>query len=148
MAQRSKEIRTGVQEHIVPSCKERVSDSLFKPRILYRSPMRAWFVALAASIWVVVVAAGILLFAGVGFCYLVSDPFLRNRLVCSTVGTTVYFDIIALFAGIPVLILIDHVARNPSWLRRPLTIRVLYLWTTLTLAFVLLSTFALLPAGL
>jgi hypothetical protein len=110
--------------------------------------MRAWFVALAASIWAVVVAAGILLFAGVGFCYLVSDPSLRTTSVCSTVGTTAYFDIITLFAGIPVLILIDHVARNPSWLRRPLTIRVSHLWMTLTMAFVLLSIFALLPVGL
>jgi hypothetical protein len=125
-----------------------------EPRIAYssrvssRSQMRAWFVALAASIWMVVVAAGILLFAGVGFCYLVSVPSLRNASVCSTIGTTVYFDVIALFAGVPVLIRVDHVARNPSWLRRPLTIRVAYLWITLTLAFVLLSTFALLPAGL
>lgn len=110
--------------------------------------MRAWFVALAASIWVVVVAAGILLFAGVGFCYFVSDPSLRNMLVCSTVGTTVYLDVIALSAGVPVLILVDHVARNPSWWSKSLTVRVSYLWMSLTLAFVLLSTFALLPAGL
>ena len=87
------------------------------------SQMRTWFVALAVSIWVIVVAAGVLLFAGVGFCYLVSDPSLRNRWVCSTVGTTLSFDIMTLIIGIPVLILIDHVVRNPSWWGRPLTTR-------------------------
>jgi hypothetical protein len=109
--------------------------------------MRAWFAALAATIWVVVVTAGVLLFTSIGFCYLPSDPFLRNRLVCSTVGTTGGFDIIALVAGIPVLILIDHVARNPSWLGRPLITKLTYFWMIFTLAFFLLSTIAPLPAG-
>ena len=108
--------------------------------------MRTWFVALAVSIWVIVVAAGVLLFAGVGFCYLVSDPSLRNRWVCSTVGTTLSFDIMTLIIGIPVLILIDHVVRNPSWWGRPLTTRVMHFWLTLTAIVALFLTLALVQA--
>ncbi len=110
--------------------------------------MRAWFVALAATIWVIVVTATILLFASVGYCYLPSDPSLRNKFVCSTIGTTTSLDIIALVVGLPVLILIDHLARNPSWLERPLSTRITYLWITLTAAIVLLFVSALRPAGL
>ena len=112
------------------------------------SPMRAWFVALAASIWVIVVAAGILLFAGVGFCYLASDPSLTNRWACSTVGTTGYFDIMTLIVGIPVLILIDHVVRNPSWWGRPLTTRVMHFWLTLTTIVALFLTLPLVETEL
>jgi hypothetical protein len=110
--------------------------------------MRAWFVALAATIWIIVVTASILLFAGVGLCYLPGDPSLRNKFVCSTVGTTAYFDVITLVVGVPFLILIDHVARNPSWLEKPLSTRILYLWITLTVIIVLLFVSALVPAGL
>jgi len=108
--------------------------------------MRAWFVALAASIWVIVVAAGILLFAGVGFCSLVGDQSLANRWGCSTVAATGYFDIITLIVGIPVLILIDHVVRNPSWWGRPLTTRVMHFWLTLTTIVALFLTLALVQA--
>jgi len=110
--------------------------------------MRAWFVALAATIWVIVVTATILLFASVGYCYLPSDPSLRNKFVCSTIGTNAGFDIITLVVGVPVLILIDHVARNPSWVEKPLTTRVMHLWMTLTIIIVLLFVSYLLPAGL
>jgi hypothetical protein len=110
--------------------------------------MRAWFVALAASIWVIVVAAGILLLAGVGFCYHVSDPSLANRSVCSTVETTWYFDIMTLIVGIPVLILIDHVVRNPSWWDRPLTRRVMHFWLTLTTIVALFFTLAIVQTEL
>ena len=110
--------------------------------------MRAWFAALAASIWVIVVAAAVLLFAGVGFCYLVSDPSLTNRWVCSTVGTTWYFDIMTLIVGIPVLILIDHVVRNPSWWSRPLTTRVMHFWLTLTTIVALFITLAIVQTEL
>ena len=110
--------------------------------------MRAWFVALAASIWVIVVAAGILLFAGVGFCSLVSDQSLANRWGCSTVAATGYFDIITLIVGIPVLILIDHVVRNPSWWGRPLTTRVMHFWLTLTTIVALLITSAIVQTEL
>src|SRR5947208_11938656 len=112
------------------------------------SQMRTWFVALAVSIWVIVVAAGVLLFAGVGFCYLVSDPSLRNRWVCSTVGTTLSFDIMTLIIGIPVLILIDHVVRNPSWWGRPLTTRVMHFWLTLTTIVALFLTLPLVETEL
>ena len=112
------------------------------------SPMRAWFVALAASIWVIVVAAGILLFAGVGFCYLANNPSLTNRWACSTVGTTGYFDIMTLIVGIPVLILIDHVVRNPSWWGRPLTTRVMHFWLTLTTIVALFLTLPLVETEL
>jgi len=108
--------------------------------------MRAWFVALAASIWVIVVAAAILLFAGVGFCYHVSDPSLTNMSVCSTLETTWYFDIMTMIVGIPVLILIDHVVRNPSWWGRPLTTRVMHFWLTLTAIVALFLTLALVQA--
>ena len=110
--------------------------------------MRAWFVALAASIWVIVVAAGILLFAGVGFCSLVSDQSLANRWGCSTVAATGYFDIITLIVGIPVLILIDHVVRNPSWWSRPLTTRVMHFWLTLTTIVALFLTLPLVETEL
>ena len=112
------------------------------------SPMRAWFVALAASIWVIVVAAGILLFAGVGFCYHVSDPSLTNMSVCSTLETTWYFDIMTMIVGIPVLILIDHVVRNPSWWGRPLTTRVMHFWLTLTTIHALFLTLPLVETEL
>ena len=112
------------------------------------SQMRAWFVALAVSIWVIVVAAGILLFASVGFCYLVSDPSSANSWVCSTVGTTGYFDIMTLIVGIPVLILIDHVVRNPSWWGRPLATRVMHFWLTLTTIVALFLTLALVQTEL
>ena len=112
------------------------------------SPMRAWFVALAASIWVIVVAAGILLFAGVGFCYLANNPSLTNRWACSTVGTTLSFDIMTLIIGIPVLILIDHVVRNPSWWGRPLTTRVMHFWLTLTTIVALFLTLPLVETEL
>ena len=112
------------------------------------SQMRAWFVALAVSIWVIVVAAGILLFAGVGFCYLVSDPSSANGWVCSTVETTGQFDIMTLIVGIPVLILIDHVVRNPSWWSRPLTTRVMHFWLTLTTIIALFLTLALVQTEL
>lgn len=107
--------------------------------------MRAWFVALAATIWAVVVSAGILLYASFGYCLLFSDPSRTNALVCSLAGTTWYYDIVTLVAGVPVLILIDHVARNPSWLDKPLATRVMYLWMTLTAIFVLQFMSALLP---
>ena len=110
--------------------------------------MRAWFVALAASIWVIVVAAGILLFAGFGFCYHVSDPSLTNMSVCSTLETTWYFDIMTLIVGIPVLILIDHVVRNPSWWGRPLTTRVMHFWLTLTTIVALFLTLPLVETEL
>jgi len=105
--------------------------------------MRAWFVALAAPIWMTVVAAAILLFAGVGFCYHVSDPSLTNMSVCSTLETTWYFDIMTPILGIPVLILIDHVVRNPSWWGRPLTTRVMHFWLTLTRIVALFITLAI-----
>jgi hypothetical protein len=36
--------------------------------------MRAWFVALAATIWVIVSGAGVLLFGGSGYCIFARDP--------------------------------------------------------------------------
>ena len=110
--------------------------------------MRAWFVALVATIWAIVVAAGILLFCSLGICYLPSDPSLRNLFVCSTIGTTASFDIITLVVGLPVLILVDHVARNPSWMEKPLAARVMHLWLTLTAIITLLFVSYLLPAEL
>jgi hypothetical protein len=110
--------------------------------------MRARFVALAATIWVLVVTAGILLFASFGYCYLPSDPSLRNGFLCSIMGTSMYLDIIMLVVGLPVLILIDHVARNPSWMEKPLAARMMHLWLTLTAIIVLLFVSYLLPAGL
>ena len=109
------------------------------------SDMRAWFVALAATIWAVMVSAGILLYASFGYCLLFSDPSRTNSLVCSIAGTTWYYDIVTLVAGVPVLILIDHVARNPSRLDKPLSTRVMYLWMTLTAIFVLQFISAILP---
>jgi hypothetical protein len=107
--------------------------------------MRAWFVALATTVWAIVGGAGILLFGGSGYCIFAKDP---SSLVCSTVGTTAYFDVTILVVGVPVLILIDYVVRNPSWLSKPLTIQVSYLWMTIGLVFVLLSIFPLLTTGL
>ena len=110
--------------------------------------MRARFVALAAMIWAIVVAAGILLFTSFGYCYVPSDPSLRNRFLCFTIGTSIYLDIIMLVVGLPVLILIDHVARNPSWMEKPLAARMMHLWMTLTVIIVLLFVSYLLLAGL
>ena len=107
--------------------------------------MRAWFVALAATVWAIVVSAGILLFANFGYCLLFSDQSLANGSVCSIVAPTWYYDIITLTAGVPVLIWIDHVARNPSWFDKPLSTRVMYLWMALTAIFVLQFMSALLP---
>jgi hypothetical protein len=107
--------------------------------------MRAWFVALAAAIWVIVVSAGFLLFAGFGYCIIAGD---RTSLACSTVSKSGYFDVITLFVGVPALVFIDYAVRNPSWFDKPLTTRVTSLWMTLTLVLVLLATFALLPTGL
>jgi hypothetical protein len=107
--------------------------------------MRAWFVALAVATWTIVVSAGILLFAGFGYCIIARDT---SSLVCSTVSKSGYFDVITLFAGVPALVFIDYVVRNPSWFDKPLTTQVLSLWMTLTLVLVSLVTFALLPAGL
>lgn len=108
--------------------------------------MRAWFVALAATVWAAVVAAGVLLFANFGYCLLFSDQSLANGLVCSIVAPTWYYDIVTLSAGVPVLIWIDHVARNPAWFDKPLSTRVMYLWMTFTAVFVLQFMSALLPA--
>lgn len=107
--------------------------------------MRAWFLALAATVWAVVVAAGILLFANFGYCLLFSDQSLANGPVCSIVEPTWYYDIVTLTAGVPVLIWIDHVARNPTWFDKPLSTRVMYVWMTITVVFVLQLLSAILP---
>ena len=80
---------------------------------------RKWFIALAIAIWATVVAAGALvLFVGVGYCY-IGDPLLKNAFVCEILwrGTGAY-DFITLVVGIPLLILVDHLARNPLTLRK------------------------------
>lgn len=96
-------------------------------------------------VWAVVVAAGVLLFANFGYCLLFSDQSRVNGLVCSIAEPTWYYDIVTLTAGVPVLIWIDHVARNPSWFDKPLSTRVMYVWMTLTVVFVLQFMSALLP---
>ena len=110
--------------------------------------MRTWFVALAATAWIIVVAAGVFLFIDIGFCFLPSDPSLRNRVLCSTAGTTGSIDFVTLVVGIPVLILIDYAARNPVWFQKPLTTRVMYFWTTITIIVILLFLSYLVPAVL
>ena len=107
--------------------------------------MRAWFVALAGTVWAVEVAAGVMLYGSFGYCLLFSDPSRTNALVCSIAGATWYYDIVNLVAGVPVLISIDHVARNPSWFDKPLSSRIMYLWMTFSAVFVLQFLSALLP---
>ena len=97
--------------------------------------MRA-FTAFALAICVVVVAAGVLLFAGVAYCFF-GDPALNNGFLCTQLRDNGRYEFTTLVVGLPVLILLEYSTRNPSLSKKPVVTRIIYVCLTLITIIVL-----------